>query len=117
MSDARITPPAQVTASTRRAMRVLAPPGKNRPLFAPVAKEDRNEISDPRRPTNELRSRLVSEANRGVTSFKPDLPAEKRGVVNVTAEFCGDPPAGRREMLEAQRKRETTPASRGHGWS
>ena len=60
-----------------------------------ASKTKRNEIFDMRRPRNELTERLVNEAHRGTTSFRPDAPAEKRGAVNVTAEFCGDPPAHR----------------------
>lgn len=86
----RVTPPAQVTSVARRALN-NAPPAANKPLFAPALPDTRNEIPDPRRPRNELTNRLLSESHRGVTSFRPDPPAEKRGAVNVTGDLMGDP--------------------------
>ena len=81
-----------------------------------ASKTKRNEIVDLRRPRNELTERLVAEAHRGTTSFRPDPPAERRGAVNVTAYFTGDPPPGRREELERRRASESKPP-RGGDWS
>ena len=98
----RVTPPALVTAVTRRALNNAPPAATGKPLFALAPKDTRNEIADNRRPTNELQGRLLNEAYRGTTSFRPDPPAERRGAVNVTAEFCGDPPAHRSALAQRE---------------
>lgn len=63
---------------------------------APVARE----IADARRLRDELTERLLSESHRGVTSFRPDPPAEKRGAVNVTHDLMGDPSPGRSALAQ-----------------
>ena len=102
----RVTPPAQVTAPSRRALN-NAPPASGKPLFAPAPPNTRNEIADTRRPTNELQGRLLTESMRGVTSFRPDPPAEKRGAVNVTAQLMGDPAPSRlrTDQIDAMERR------------
>ena len=89
----RVTPPAQVTASAKRALDNAPPEKTKRPLFPPAPKDTRNEIADTRRPTNELQGRLLNESLRGVTSFRPDPPAEQRGAVVIPLE--GERPPGR----------------------
>lgn len=76
-----------------------------------------NVLVDERRPRNPLAAALATERSRGVTSFRPDPPAEQRGVVNVTAAFCGDPTPGRREMLERHRATEVHIRGTRGDWS
>ena len=78
-------PPATIP----KAERVAAV--ERRKAFLRGEPPEAREIEDKRRPRNELTDRLLSESHRGVTSFRPDPPAEKRGAVNVTADLMGDP--------------------------
>jgi hypothetical protein len=77
----------------RRALNNAPPAATGKALFAPAPKDTRNEIADNRRPTNELQGRLLNVSLRGVTSFRPDPPAEKRGAVVIPLE--GERPPGR----------------------
>lgn len=98
----RVTPPALVKVPTRRAIDAKQTKAANAPMFAPAFKNTRNKIADTRRPQNELQGRLVAEAHRGVTSFRPDPPAEKRGAVNVTSDLMGDPKPERSALAKRE---------------
>ena len=91
----RVTPPALVTRPVEREIKGAPRPGGSNALFAPSPKEPRAEVADTRRPRDDFRARLLNESLRGVTSFRPDPPAEKRGAVNVTSDLMGDPDPSR----------------------